>query len=53
MRANPTPVRNPAPVQAAPPIADVSALAAPLAKDTSLLAKVLQSVQFVNHPCVY
>ncbi|MDD3212127.1 MAG: hypothetical protein PHY64_00510 [Eubacteriales bacterium] len=50
MSANQTPVRNPAPVQAAPPIVDASALAALLAKDTSLLAKVLQSVQFANHP---
>lgn len=50
MSANPTPVRNPASAQAAPPIVDVNALAALLAKDTSLLAKVLQSVQFANNP---
>lgn len=50
MIANPTSVRIPAPVQAAPYIVDVNALAALLAKDTSLLAKVLQSIQFANNP---
>jgi hypothetical protein len=49
MSTNPAPVRNPASAQAAPPIVDVNALAALLAKDTSLLAKVLQSVQFANN----
>ncbi len=50
MSANPMPVHNPAHAQAVPPIVDVNALAALLAKDTSLLAKVLQSVQFANNP---
>lgn len=50
MSANPALVRNPAFAQAVPPIVDVNALAALLAKDTSLLAKVLQSVQFANNP---
>ena len=39
-----------APVQAAAPAIDVNALAALLAKDTSLLVKVLQSVQLANNP---
>ncbi len=50
MNANQTPVRNPAPAQVVPPIVDVGALAALLAKDTSFFAKVLQSVRFANHP---
>ena len=50
MSANPAPVLVPAPAQAVSPIVDVNALAALLAKDTSLLAKVLQSVQFANNP---
>lgn len=38
------------PAQAATPAIDVNALAALLAKDTSLLVKVLQSVQLANNP---
>lgn len=38
------------PAQAAAPAIDVNALAALLAKDTSLLVKVLQSVQLANNP---
>lgn len=38
------------PAQAAAPVMDVNALAALLAKDTSLLVKVLQSVQLANNP---
>lgn len=57
-KVTPTPEPTPAPAsiaaavpsaQVATPLVDVNALAALLAKDTSLLIKVLQSVQFANN----
>lgn len=52
-RAKPAPASTEVaaiPAEASAPLVDVNALAALLAKDTSLLVKVLQSIQFANNP---